>query len=363
MASIELSEQQVCDLQWLAWRVLRNPKLSEEVFSEVKTRFPGQIEDFVSMVLSAGLQNYEDERNGRWTTDMLSVAGGRLLLDEEMTAFRTDLLYGWFVRGDINLVHGFSGSGKSRLLIEMEDARRNGREFLGNKRPLNGLPLFICFDRDARDFKDMLVSMNLPEDFANAADPQARGEGKNKMTAIQGVLDIAKDFAYPELVVIEGLDILVGNGNNGEAVAEVLRGLQQIGRKTGCCIVGTVGSPKRQSTKDRYANTRHAVIGNQAWVRMSRTVIGMEMEMAGTASDRKETGFRVVNLDTRHSRPRKFKVGFSEDGRMYEAGVKVEINEAEDMSYKQAVEQAEQRLRDLQGISQATYYRRKECKK
>lgn len=357
-----MADSHEAEFQYQAMLLLRFPERAEEIYRKVKTEFPDRAEEFVWVVLQAGLTNYLDERQGRWVSGEPVKCKGQLLFGKEAEDFEKDLLYGWFVRGDVNIVHGFSGSGKSRLLLEIEDALRSGREFLGCKRKLNGKPLFIGLDRDVRAIKTTLRDMGLPEDFVDVAEP---AEGKpfkeGKTFRADRLQLILQDYLYPELVVLEGLDILIGNVNDGDMVSMVLGALQKVGRESGCCLVGTVGSPKRQSTKDRYSNSRHAIIGHQAWSRMTRTTVGVEMEMAGTTTNRKETGFRIINVDTR-GKPLKYKVGFTDEGRMFESrGLNVEIDQSgtENMGYKEALEAAVKHLQDLTGMSKATYYRKK----
>ena len=87
------------------------------------------------------------------------------------------------------------------------------------------------------------------------------------------------------------------------------------------------------------------------------------MEVSGNTNTRKETGYRLINVDTR-GKPYQYRVRFNSEGRMQE-GFEVHITETEDLGYRETVvraeemmAQAQKTIEDLRSIDETTFYRK-----
>jgi hypothetical protein len=75
---------------------------------------------------------------------------------------------------------------------------------------------------------------------------------------------VEKYQPHPEVVVIEGLDILIGDDLSGPVVAPVLESLHEVAMHLNIAIIATVGCPKMKP-REAYQLAREKVIGSQVW--------------------------------------------------------------------------------------------------
>lgn len=261
-----------------------------------------------------------------------------------------EYFYNLFRRGAVNVVHGPSGVGKSRLMLELEDAARNGREFLGYRGEAVN-PLFLLRDRPIADYRETLDSMGIPRDFLRVREIP---DYLDDLPAVQWIADMIEEYDRPT-VVVEGLDLCMST-TKGLVLKSNLKALQRVAEHTGCAIIGTWGTPKRQSNpRSMYLNPRDAAVGGAELARMSSTMVclapvyrKMKGEIAPAPTERIH-----ASIDMRSGKQRTYSLQFSgEQGRL------MEIEEAyptalAHLSFGQAVAFANRVL----NMSQKTFYR------
>jgi len=174
---------------------------------------------------------------------------------------------GWFPVGDISLVGGKSGSGKTTVLFDLLHKQKQGYPFLGH---LSHQFMFcvLAYDRKSKAFLRTIRRMRLlPTDIPVTSFPLAYG-----VNAVQNVIDeIEKMNPTPRIVLIEALDMLLDDANKKSIVAPFMRQLQDVAEHFQVALIGTVGAPKLRKGED-YAATRDNLSGSEAWGRNCETV-------------------------------------------------------------------------------------------
>jgi hypothetical protein len=189
---------------------------------------------------------------------------------------------GQFPLGEVSLIGGTSGAGKSTVLYDVAEGQRRGGVWFG--RATYGRPcLIILRDRGDRDVRLTFRRLGLDQ---NAVDYHVlKGADRSRPVGevLGKILDEREPERRPQLVVIEGLDLGVdGTAVKMEDVVPVMDALQTVARHFHVAIVGTVGSPKMKVGED-FVNERERLFGSGAWGRMAATVwiltaIGKEAE-------------------------------------------------------------------------------------
>jgi hypothetical protein len=118
--------------------------------------------------------------------------------------------------------------------------------------------------------------------------------GANAVAAILGKIERHEPF--PEIVFVEGADMLVENPNETPAVAGFIRGLQQVAEHYDLAIILSVGAPKMKGD-DGYALMRDRIFGSVAWGRLTDDIATVSIPGDGTGKRRNLT-FQHRNEDT-----------------------------------------------------------------
>ncbi len=193
---------------------------------------------------------------------------------------------GWFPLGDISLVGGASGTGKTTWIFELLHKQKQGYEVLGHK-TFKRLFQVLAYDRGKNAFKRTMKRLNLlASDIPNTPLPLAFGTA-----AVQGIIDqIEKMTPTPSIIFIEGLDMLLDDANKKAVVAPFMRHLQDVAAHFHIALIGSVGAPKSKRGED-YAAKRDKLSGSEAWGRNCETVCVLEFsaEDDGTAPQRELT--------------------------------------------------------------------------
>lgn len=178
---------------------------------------------------------------------------------------------GQFPLGEVSLIGGTSGAGKSTALYGVAETQLQGVP--GFSRPTYRRPYMIVLrDRGDRDVR--LTFRRLDLDPSKVDYYSLKGEDRSKPVGevIGRILDERPADRRPQLVILEGLDLGVdGTAVKMEDVVPVMDALQTTARHFHVAIVGTVGSPKLKVGED-FANERERLFGSGAWGRMAATV-------------------------------------------------------------------------------------------
>lgn len=221
---------------------------------------------------------------------------------------------GWFPLGDISLVGGASGTGKTTLIFEMLYKQKQGYPFLGHRTHSRSFHV-LAYDRRKNAFartmrRLKLLSTDIPTTSL------ALTSGKN---AVQDIVnEIEKMNPTPSIVFIEGLDMLIDDANKKSVVTPFMHQLQEVGEHFHIALIGSVGAPKTKRGED-YAAKRDHLSGSEAWGRNAETVAILEFseEDDGTAPQRELT------VLPRNALAEKFSLQF-EKGRLVPVAAKPE---------------------------------------
>jgi hypothetical protein len=178
---------------------------------------------------------------------------------------------GHFPLGEVSLIGGTSGAGKSTILYSVAEQQKRG-ETRFDRPTYRRRYMIILRDRGERDVRLTFRRLGLDQ---SAVDYHSlEGEDRNKPVGevIGRILDGRPAEERPEIVVVEGLDLGVdGTAVKMEDVVPVMDALQTTARHFNVAIVGTVGSPKMKVGED-FANERERLFGSGAWGRMAASV-------------------------------------------------------------------------------------------
>lgn len=214
---------------------------------------------------------------------------------------------GWFQRGQVSLVAGSSGMGKTTLLLYLLEDMRDGRSVHYHP-PVVADYVFGLYDRPKDALAESLEHKGLDTDgVLERAFPIEPGE-RNAPKAIDRILRQWKreNRQQPDVFVIEGIDFMAGRVNDPDVVVPFVKGLLSVAEAWNIAIIGTTGSPK-QKEKDSYRLTRDSVIGTGAWSRMSNTIVHVALH-----DDNDENGARQVTVLPRTGRNERFYFHFDE---------------------------------------------------
>ena len=194
---------------------------------------------------------------------------------------------GWFYRGQLNIVAGSSGAGKSSILWPVLEAYRLGLPAFEHT-AAQGEYVVISLDRDGDAVSRTLARLRLPSEARWRCHPIKRSREKEAVKGQKMDYPFIRDLneflsammyehrtrPFPDLAFIEGLDMTTPRGriNDFGVVSDYCDELQRLARHWNVALVGSVGAPKVKA-KDGYMLTRDTVIGSSAWCRKADTVL------------------------------------------------------------------------------------------
>jgi hypothetical protein len=208
---------------------------------------------------------------------------------------------GWFPLGSPSLLGGSSGSGKTTFMLDLCVKQAMKAQFYGHTtfgRPYLVLMLDRGKDSHTRTMHRLgFTTQQVPIKFLKAA---VDGE------ASQQIIDqIEQTIPTPELVFIEGIDMLVSDPNALEVVMPFMHEMQQIATHFHIALVGSCGAPKTKP-KEGYAAKRDTIFGSAVWSRMSETIVTMQYPNGDDTADK-----RVISVLPRNAKSEQFETEFN----------------------------------------------------
>jgi hypothetical protein len=190
---------------------------------------------------------------------------------------------GWFPLGAVSLVGGPSGGSKTTWMLQLLLAQAIKVPFHGHN--TYGRPyLMLGADRGEDAHKRTMDRMNL----GVASVPFKPLPLAWDLAAAQGIVDqIEATVPLPEIVFIEGVDMLVTEVNNIKAVAYFVHALQKIAQHYRIAIIGSLGSPKVKEGHG-YTATRDNLLGSGGWGRTVETVALLSFPKNDDTSGRRQ---------------------------------------------------------------------------
>ena len=189
---------------------------------------------------------------------------------------------GWFPLGAVSLVGGPSGGSKTTWMLQLLLAQALHVPFFGHD--TYGRPyLMLGADRGEDAHKRTMDRMNL----SLASIPFKPLSLAWDLGAAQAIVDqIEATDPLPEIVFIEGCDMLVTEVNNIKAVAYFVHALQKIAQHYRVAIIGSLGSPKIREGHG-YTATRDNLLGSGGWGRTVETVALLQFPKNDDTSGRR----------------------------------------------------------------------------
>lgn len=175
---------------------------------------------------------------------------------------------GWFPLGAVSLVGGPSGGSKTTWMLQLLLAQASKASLYGHD--TYGRPyLMLGADRGEDAHKRTMDRMNL----SHASVPFKPLPLAWDLGAAQAIVDqIEATDPIPEVVFVEGCDMLVTEVNSIKAVSYFVHALQKIAQHYRVAIIGSLGSPKVKEGHG-YTATRDNLLGSGGWGRTVETVV------------------------------------------------------------------------------------------
>jgi hypothetical protein len=194
-------------------------------------------------------------------------------VDEYMVNGLTKDHEGWCPRGELSIVGGVSGSGKTYWVMVLLEKVRRGAEVWGHT-------------STARDYR-VLMNDRGPKAMRRTLDKLGLStEAKTRiirLTSAQQFRDPAEVLeaacaANPgaEIWFIEGLDMWVKESSKIHILAPILDALQRVAARRNIFIIASVGSSKEKTAEGKETERYHGrdvLFGSVAWGRKAETIV------------------------------------------------------------------------------------------
>jgi hypothetical protein len=215
---------------------------------------------------------------------------------------------GWFPLGSPSLVGGSSGSGKTTFMLDLCVAQAMGAPFYGHS-TFNRPYLVLMLDRGEDSHKRTMRRLGFMDGQVPIKFLKAAVDGE----ASQQIIDsIEQTTPLPQVVFIEGIDMLVSDPNSLEVVMPFMHEIQQIASHFHIAIVGSCGAPKSKP-KEGYAAKRDTIFGSAVWSRMSETIVTIQYPAGDDTASKRE-----ISVLPRNAKAEQFTTEF-QNGRLVQA--------------------------------------------
>ncbi|QNI35452.1 phage NrS-1 polymerase family protein [Edaphobacter albus] len=177
---------------------------------------------------------------------------------------------GWFPKGEVSLIGGSSGVGKTSFVMPMLEKIRRGEEVFGHKTKPREYRV-VLHDRSKKATRRTIKALGLTEESATRLVPLSLSQ---KSADIGEVLQAAiEEHPGAEAWFIEGLDLWIPDMNKAAVVQAVLSSIIAVAQKYNVAVLGSVGAPK-QKGPDRY-HGRDVLFGSAALARKTETIVAL----------------------------------------------------------------------------------------
>jgi hypothetical protein len=194
---------------------------------------------------------------------------------------------GWFPRGRVSVVSGSSGTGKSRLMIDLLRKQETQESVLGHRGA--GLRwLVVWADRGNLSNEETLLSMGLTKEEINIGYIKQTVYGVQAIREIKEQMENYERDELPQAVFVEGGDMLIEDNNKKALVGEFLTAARQLAEHYHVALIFSTGAPKMNKSNAPTAR-RDMVIGSEQWGRSCDTTVILSFEDDGTGGRRKMT--------------------------------------------------------------------------
>jgi hypothetical protein len=180
---------------------------------------------------------------------------------------------GWFPKGEVSLIGGSSGAGKTSWAMPLLERIRKGDNVFGHSAKPRDYRVLL-HDRSKKAMQRTVKALGLS---AEAIERVIRLTTAQQSRPPAEILEAAIEREPGvECWFIEGLDLWITDPNKMEVVGPVIDGLQRIATRRNVAVLGTVGSPKQRGKDNKYFG-RDALFGSAALARKVETVVLMQL--------------------------------------------------------------------------------------
>ena len=180
---------------------------------------------------------------------------------------------GWFPKGEVSLIGGSSGAGKTSWAMPLLEKIRKGADIFGHTCKPRDYRVLL-HDRSKKAMQRTVKALGLP---AEAIQRVIRLSTEQQSRRPTEILEAAIEREPGvECWFIEGLDLWIADPNKMEVVGPVIDGLQRIATRRDVAVLATVGSPKQRGKDNKYFG-RDALFGSAALARKVETVVLMQL--------------------------------------------------------------------------------------
>jgi hypothetical protein len=194
--------------------------------------------------------------------------------DDGVTEYLVDALpepmhEGWFPKGEVSLIGGSSGAGKTSWAMPLLERIRKGADVFGHSSKPRDYRVLL-HDRSKKAMQRTVRSLGLSTEAIQrvirlSTTQQSRPPAEILESIVEGEPGV-------ECWFIEGLDLWIKDPNKMEVVGPVIDGLQRIATRRNVAVLGTVGSPKQRGKDNKYYG-RDSLFGSAALARKVETVV------------------------------------------------------------------------------------------
>lgn len=198
--------------------------------------------------------------------------------DDGITEYLVDALpepmhEGWFPKGEVSLIGGSSGAGKTSWAMPLLEKIRKGEDVFGHTAKPRDYRVLL-HDRSKKAMQRTVKSLGLS---AEAIERVIRLSSTQQSRPPAEILEAAVEREPGvECWFVEGLDLWITDPNKMEVVGPVIDGLQRIATRRDVAVLGTVGSPKQRGKDNKYFG-RDSLFGSAALARKVETVVLMQL--------------------------------------------------------------------------------------
>ena len=230
----------------------------------------------------------DDYREGTITRAIMAVAKEAQAIfadtesdpmeDDGPTEYLVDALpepmqEGWFPKGEVSLIGGSSGAGKTSWAMPLLEKIRKGVDVFGHTAKPRDYRVLL-HDRSKKAMQRTVKALGLSREAIErvirlSTSQQSRPPAEILEAAIEREPGV-------ECWFVEGLDLWITDPNKMEVVGPVIDGLQRIATRRDVAVLATVGSPKQRGKDNKYFG-RDALFGSAALARKVETVVLMQL--------------------------------------------------------------------------------------
>ena len=200
-----------------------------------------------------------------------------LIEDDGIDEYLVDALSndheGWFPLGDVSLVGGSSGTGKTYWMMTLLEKVRPGGDVWGHTAQARDYRV-LMLDRGAKAMRRTLNRLGVS--------PEAKSRVIRVTSAqqLRGPVAVLAELVEREpgakAWFVEGLDLWLKEANKMSEVAQVLDELQRLATRCNVAIIASMGSAKEKTAEGRDTERYHGrdtLFGSVAWGRKAETIV------------------------------------------------------------------------------------------